>query len=354
MENNPPPSPSKPVVAVCGAASSELDELAEKVRGLGAWDAVLVRWPNARALEAALAAPAAGYVLVEARGLAGAELTEEIGRRAPSVPVLLVGGEPALAQWASCWLARSPSAPFLGMLLGQLIPPTVVPQRRRKRDLILGISTAIKEVFDALDRLSASYAPVLITGESGTGKELVARALHFSGPRAAYPFLAVNCAAIPESLFESELFGHTRGAFTGATAARPGVFEAAGGGTVLLDEIGEMPLAMQAKLLRVLETGEITRLGTTESRRVDVRIVAATNRDLEEEVAKKRFREDLYYRIRVYPLVLPPLRERPSRSWSSTTWRSSAKGSRPRSRRSPRRRWRSWSRTPGRGTSASW
>jgi two-component system response regulator GlrR len=162
-----------------------------------------------------------------------------------------------------------------------------------------------------IDRIASSRAPVLITGESGTGKELVARALHAGGSRADRPFVAINCAAIPEALFEAELFGHTRGAFTGAVAVRPGVFEAADHGTLFLDEIGDIPPALQAKLLRVLETGEVVRLGANEPRHVDVRIVAATNRDLVEDVRERRFREDLYYRLFVCPIVVPPLRDRP-------------------------------------------
>ncbi|HEY6461741.1 MAG TPA: sigma-54 factor interaction domain-containing protein, partial [Polyangiaceae bacterium] len=151
---------------------------------------------------------------------------------------------------------------------------------RRKSDMIIGVSAAVTQLLGLLDRLAPSSAPVLITGESGTGKELVARALHYSGPRAPGPFIALNCAAIPEALFEAELFGYQRGAFTGAVTARPGAFEAADKGTLFLDEIGEMPLSMQVKLLRVLETGAVTRLGENESRKLDARVVAATNRNL--------------------------------------------------------------------------
>jgi two-component system response regulator GlrR len=169
----------------------------------------------------------------------------------------------------------------------------------------------VRELLATLDRVAPADAAVLITGESGTGKELVARALHYSGPRADAPFVAINCAAIPESLFESELFGHVRGAFTGAVASRPGVFEAAHGGTVFLDELGEMPPSMQPKLLRVIETGQVTRLGSTDTRQINFRLVAATNRRLDEEVEAGRFREDLFYRVRVFNLNIPPLRDRP-------------------------------------------
>jgi DNA-binding NtrC family response regulator len=151
---------------------------------------------------------------------------------------------------------------------------------------------------------------VLVTGESGTGKELVARSLHYCGPRANAPFIALNCAAIPETLIEAELFGNARGAFTGAIAARECAFEAADGGTLFLDEIGEMPLAMQSKLLRVLETSEVQRLGSTELRKVDFRLVSATNRNLDAEVKQGRFREDLFYRVMVYPIHVPALRDR--------------------------------------------
>ena len=175
---------------------------------------------------------------------------------------------------------------------------------------MLGQAPAMQEVFRAIGRLSPSGATVLITGESGTGKELVARALHRHSPRAAGPFVAINTAAIPKDLLESELFGHDRGAFTGAQTARRGRFEQAEGGTLFLDEIGDMPLALQVKLLRASEERAIRPVGTSETVPVDVRIVAATNRDLAHEVDCSRFRRDLYFRLNVFPIALPPLRSR--------------------------------------------
>jgi len=178
------------------------------------------------------------------------------------------------------------------------------------QDSIVGQSDAMQDVFKMIGRVSNSDAAVLITGESGTGKELVAHAIHQYSARHDRPFLAINCAAIPENLLESELFGHEKGSFTGAAAQRIGRFEQAEGGTLFLDEVGEMPLAIQSKLLRVLQDGTFSRVGGNHTIAGDVRIVAATNKNLDREVADKKFREDLFYRLNVVRLHLPPLRER--------------------------------------------
>jgi DNA-binding NtrC family response regulator len=189
------------------------------------------------------------------------------------------------------------------------------PGPRRKpttsdRKGIIGGSAATKKLLDLIGRVAPSEATVLIRGESGSGKELAARAIHDQSSRAKAPFVAVNCAAITESLLESELFGYRKGAFTGAQTDREGLFEAASGGTVFLDEIGEAPTSVQAKLLRVLEEKKISRVGDPIEREVDVRVIAATNRPLDVEVAAGRFREDLFYRLAVFPVNVPPLRER--------------------------------------------
>ena len=175
---------------------------------------------------------------------------------------------------------------------------------------IIGNSKAMQEVYKILGRVATSDVTVLITGESGTGKELIARAVHYNSPRLGKPFVAINCAAIPRELLESELFGHEKGAFTGATERKAGKFEQANGGTLFLDEIGDMPLELQAKLLRVLQEKEITRTGGSGTISVDVRVVAASNQDLTSMVRDKTFREDLFYRLNVVPIALPPLRNR--------------------------------------------
>lgn len=181
----------------------------------------------------------------------------------------------------------------------------------RERYGIVGSSPAMIEAIEQLLQVAPTDLTVLITGETGTGKDVFARAIHGLSPRRKAPFISVNCGAIPETLLESELFGHEKGAFTGAVEQRKGFFEVANGGTIFLDEIGEMPLGTQVKLLRVLESGEFTRLGSTQLLRVDVRVIAATNRDLEYEVRQGTFREDLFYRLNAVHLHLPPLRKRP-------------------------------------------
>src|SRR5512136_1660410 len=184
-------------------------------------------------------------------------------------------------------------------------------QERYSFSGLIGKSRKMREIYTLIEKVAASNANILILGESGTGKELAARAIHYNSPRKDRQFVAVNCGAIPENLMESELFGHKKGSFTGAIADRPGLFEQAEGGTLFLDEIGEVPLQLQTKLLRVLQEREFRKVGGTEEKRADVRIVAASNKELEEQVKEGTFREDLFYRINVVPIRMPSLRERP-------------------------------------------
>src|SRR5690606_34713127 len=175
---------------------------------------------------------------------------------------------------------------------------------------IVGKSPAIKEIFELIETVAPAQSSVLITGESGTGKEVVAKAIHNLSPRAKKPFIAVNCTAIPDTLLESELFGHAKGAFTGATERKKGLFEEAEGGTFFLDEIGDLDLALQAKLLRVLQERKIKAVGDNQMKDIDVRIIAATHKDLKNAIKEGNFREDLYFRLSVIPIVVPPLRHR--------------------------------------------
>ncbi|MSP56565.1 MAG: FHA domain-containing protein [Myxococcales bacterium] len=186
----------------------------------------------------------------------------------------------------------------------------VAPSTSHQFEGMVGAGLAMREVFGVLERIAPTDLTVLVTGETGTGKELVSRALHNRSRRASRPLIVFDCGAAPEGLVEAELFGHERGAFTGAISSREGLFEAAGGGTLFIDEVGDLPLELQPKLLRALEQREVRRIGSSKSRAVDVRVIAATNRNLADEVAAGRFREDLYYRIAVVELRLPPLRER--------------------------------------------
>jgi len=198
------------------------------------------------------------------------------------------------------------------MLVDRVKPPApqAATEASDQKQLLVGRSQAMQQLFRILGRVAASDLTVLITGESGTGKEMVARALHEQSQRSGHPFVAINTAAIPAELLESELFGHEKGAFTGADKARPGRFEQADGGTLFLDEIGDMPLSLQAKLLRVLEEGKVQRVGSNQARSVNVRLLAATHQHLPTKIQKQEFREDLYYRLNVIPVHIPPLRER--------------------------------------------
>lgn len=267
-------------------------------------------------------------VLTDVRmpGASGLDLLDEVRRIDPEIPVVLVTGY-ATVQSAVDAIRRGAfdylPKPF------QLDEVRLVVRRALERRALVGevsflrrevieriesgevvAGPAMQAVLDRARRVAKASSGVLVTGETGTGKELVAKAIHDASPRAARPFLTVNCAALAEGLIESELFGHARGAFTSAVDNRPGYFEVADGGTLLLDEIGELPAAVQSKLLRVLEDGTFQRVGETRARTADVRVIAATHRDLEAEMAAGRFREDLYYRLAVVQLRLPPLRER--------------------------------------------
>ena len=254
-------------------------------------------------------------------GVSGLDLLGSISTKAPHIPVIIMTAhtdlESAVASYRGGAFEYLPK-PFDVDDAVRLVRRAIEHRRRQKTATvavdrapeILGAAPSMQEVFRAIGRLSGSHLSVLINGESGTGKELVARALHNHSPRADKPFIAINIAAIPNELLESELFGHEKGAFTGAMQQRRGRFEQASGGTLFLDEIGDMPADLQTRLLRVLQDGKFYRVGGHDQITTDVRIIAATNQNLEKRVAEGRFREDLFHRLNVIRIHLPPLRER--------------------------------------------
>jgi len=256
-------------------------------------------------------------------GWSAESLLEEIQRCVPATPVVM--RDPSATPVSAVRMARLGVRQFLAAGEDPFPAIEAVVEEQRRAGLarlaaavdstpwdrfLVGRSREMRQISQIIRLVGARRATVLITGETGTGKELAARALHLAGSRSAGPLVAVNCSALPETLLESELFGHVRGAFTGAWQGRAGRFEQAQGGTIFLDEIGELPLELQSKLLRVLQEREVQRLGSSETIRLDVRVVAATNCDLADRIERGRFREDLYYRLNVVPLRMPPLRDR--------------------------------------------
>ncbi|HVZ72971.1 MAG TPA: sigma-54 dependent transcriptional regulator [Polyangia bacterium] len=255
----------------------------------------------------------------------GLEVVRHVRANHPRVPVIMLTAEGSISQCVSAMRAGASdfvTKPFHPPDLEEIVKNALPGPRPAKAGApsataldepqvaLIGKSEALREVVELVERIAGTSSTVLVTGESGTGKEVVARLLHGCSPRAGNPLVAVNCGAIPETLIESELFGHAKGAFTGATEAKTGRFVQANGGTLFLDEIGELPLSMQVKLLRVLQEREVTPVGDARARAVDVRVIAATNRDLEAMVREGKFRGDLYYRLEVLPIHLPALRER--------------------------------------------
>jgi two-component system nitrogen regulation response regulator NtrX len=288
-------------------------QTAEASSGREALAAVRQREPDAVVLD------------IKMHGMDGLEVLAELRRDRPELPVVMISGHGTIATAVEA--TKLGAFDFMEKPLERdrvlLVLRNALERRRlqaENRDLrvafegrfeMVGDSPALREVERAIARCAPTRASVLVSGESGAGKELVARAIHRNSPRAAAAFVKVNCAAIPEELIESELFGHVKGSFTGASRDQPGKFVRADGGTIFLDEIGDMSLKTQAKVLRVLQDGEVEPVGAAKTLTVDVRVIAATNKNLPEEIAAGRFREDLYFRLNVVPIRLPPLRDRP-------------------------------------------
>ncbi|RMF43535.1 MAG: sigma-54-dependent Fis family transcriptional regulator [Deltaproteobacteria bacterium] len=260
-------------------------------------------------------------------GVSGIDILKKVKADAPYTNVILITGNAsaetaveAMKEGAFDYITKPVDFEKLKILVAKAMEKSrlvaenlYLRQQLRGRysfDNIIGHSPAMQKVFSRLEKIVHTDSTILILGESGTGKELVARAIHYNGNRRNKPFIDINCGAIPAELLESELFGHVRGAFTGAVADKPGKFELANGGTIFLDEIGTMPMHLQMKLLRVLQEQEIERVGGSRKIKLDVRVISATNADLEQDVREGRFREDLFYRLNVIPIILPPLRER--------------------------------------------
>jgi DNA-binding NtrC family response regulator len=310
-------------IGVCGPGSSGLAEVRRILSESGSWRVVEIPWPDVPPPDALNNIQL--YILGTNADGPSDDLVGFLRARSSTTPLVVIGRNAARMASPNLWLPTAPPPALLVAIVNQCLgsPASSAGDAsdfggdtgtkspwRRKADMILGSSQHVRDLLHSLDQLAPAQTPVCITGESGVGKELVARALHYSSPRAGAPFIAINCGAVPETLFEAELFGYQKGAFTGAVATHIGAFEAADKGTLFLDEIGEMPMAMQVKLLRVLQTYAVQRVGSTEAKQVNFRLLTATNRDLAAEVKAGRFREDLFYRIHVYPLHIAPLRER--------------------------------------------
>lgn len=316
----------KPVILVSEDDNVQREIIADILETAGY--AVLQARNGAEAIEHLRREPA-NMLLTDMRmpGMNGLELLRQAKKLRPECEVVMMTAfatvqtaVTAMKEGASDYLAKPFDKDELLVVAAKAVERgDLLRQNRQLRDLltdsvsmgnIIGNSPPMQRVFDVTQKAVQVTSTVLIQGESGTGKELIARHIHFTGPRARKPFIVMNCAAIPESLVESELFGHEKGAFTGADASRTGKFEVADGGTLFLDEIGDMQLSSQAKLLRVLQDGLVERVGSSQPRKVDVRVIVATNRDLAKRVEEGRFRKDLYYRLDVLRVDLPPLRDR--------------------------------------------